>query len=370
LKGVLVAKGFTTGTAAAAAAVAAVRFMQDRNCARVTLKLPGSNEIVIPITGCQWTENGAEAWVTRDAGDTPDAANGAVVVSSVEIKDEAGITVLGGTGVGVVTKTGLALPLGRAAINPGPIALIRKSLEGELPSGKGANVSISIPNGEELAKRTHQPRLGIVGGLPITGATGIISRLSDNELTNAIKYELTRLSESGASIVCIVPGNYGRRMAMLLGVPDVMIVNINNMVGEALSMVGNLGFEKLVMIGQIGKFSKVAAGSLDTHISKSDGRLETLAAYSALHGADREAVAEILSGTMADEVAARIVRTDWGLAALRELTERIVKVSLSVASGISECAGLAFSLPDRELARTPNLGAMIEEIKESSQNLS
>jgi cobalt-precorrin-5B (C1)-methyltransferase len=123
------------------------------------------------------------------------------------------------------------------------------------------------------------------------------------------------------------------------------------------------------MIGQIGKFSKLAAGSLDTHNSKSDGRLETLAAYSALCGADRDSIREILEGSMADEVAMRIVRTEWGAMALSRIAERVVEVSLSSATGVSECSCLIFSLPDRELGRTPNLGAMIEEIKERSHDL-
>ena len=359
----------TTGTAAAGAAAAAIRFMRDLSCGSVKLKLPGDNEIIIPITGCQWADNGCEAWVTLDSGDVPDPTNGAVVVSRVEVCDDAGITVLGGQGVAVVTKPGHSIPIGRAAINPGTVVLIRKSMEGNMPPGKGARVTISIPNGEELAKRTHHPRLGLVGGLPVTGASGMISRLSSDEVHERVKSELTILSNRGASIVCMVPGNYGRRMALLLSVPDVMIVNVNNLIGDALSMVDNLGFEKLVLIGQIGKLSKLAAGSLDTHNAKSDGQLEALAAYSALYGADSDSIREILDGSMADEVAARIVRAEWGALALKEITKRAVKISLSIAAGISECSCLTFSLPDRELGRTPNLDAMIEEIKKSSHDL-
>jgi len=153
---------------------------------------------------------------------------------------------------------------------------------------------------------------------------------------------------------------------MLLGIPEDMIVNISNFVGESLAMVGNLGFEKLILIGQIGKFAKLSAGSLDTHSVKSDGRLEAIAAYSALHGATSEDVREILASSMADEVATRITRTEWGVAALKELASRIVKTALLGATGISECACLTFSLPDRELARTENLDRLIAEIKENS----
>ncbi|MDR3321655.1 MAG: cobalt-precorrin-5B (C(1))-methyltransferase CbiD [Synergistaceae bacterium] len=363
------AKGFTTGTAAAAASVAAARFLLDRGCCSILLRLPAGMEVTIPITGCLRTNNGAEAWVTKDAGDDPDVTHGAVIVASVEILEVSGVTILGGKGVGVVTMPGLPVPPGKAAINPGPMALIRKSLESELPQGNGALVSISIPNGEELAKRTYNPRLGILGGLSILGTTGIVSPMSSEAIVGTIKSELSMLSASGARILCLVPGNYGRRMAMLLGVPEKMIVNISNFAGDALAISGNLGFEKLLLIGQIGKFAKLSAGSLDTHSSKSDGRLEALAAYSALHGASSAEVREILDSSMADEVATRISKTAWGALALKELVERIVRTALVGATGISECACLTFSLPDRELARTPNLDALIEEIKIDAQEI-
>jgi cobalt-precorrin-5B (C1)-methyltransferase len=358
--------GFTTGSAAAAAATAAVRFMFDRSCGTITLSLPGDRDIVIPVTGCRRTHEGAEGWVTKDAGEDPDVTHGAVIVAEVRISEESGITILGGSGVGVVTKPGLLVPPGRAAINPGPMALIRKTLGRELPQGMGAKVTISIPGGEELAKKTYNPRLGIIGGLSILGTTGIVSPMSSDAIIGTIKSELSVLKATGANIVCLVPGNYGRRMAMILGIPEDMIVNISNFVGESLAMVGNLGFEKLILIGQIGKFAKLSAGSLDTHSVKSDGRLEAIAAYSALHGATSDDVREILSSSMADEVATRISRTEWGVAALNELASRIVKTALLGATGISECACLTFSLPDRELARTENLDRLIEEIKENS----
>ena len=361
--------GFTTGSAAAAAAVAAVCFLFDQSCGTVTLNLPGDKEIVIPVTGCRRTDEGAEGWITKDAGEDPDVTHGVVVASEVNISDESGITILGGSGVGVVTKPGLLVPPGKAAINPGPMALIRKSLGRVLPPGMGAKVIISIPEGEELAKRTYNPRLGIIGGLSILGTTGIVSPMSSDAIIGTVKSELSVLKAAGAGIVCIVPGNYGRRMAMLLGIPENMIVNISNFVGESLGMVGNLGFEKLILIGQVGKFAKLSAGSLDTHSAKSDGRLESLAAYSALHGATSEDIREILDSSMADEVATRISHTEWGLAALNELVSRIVRIVLLGATGISECACLTFSLPDRELARTENLAALIQEIKKNAEEL-
>jgi cobalt-precorrin-5B (C1)-methyltransferase len=361
--------GFTTGSAAAAAAVAAARFLFGESCDTVVLNLPGDKKIIIPVTGCRRTDEGAEAWITKDAGGDPDITHGAVIVADVKISDESGITVSGGSGVGTVTKPGLLVPPGKAAINPGPMALIRKSLGQALPPGTGAKVTISVPGGEELAKRTYNPRLGIIGGLSILGTTGIVYPMSSDAIICAIKSELSVLKATGANIVCLVPGNYGRKMAMTLGIPESMTVNISNFAGKSLSLAGNLGFGKLILIGQIGKFAKLSAGSLDTHSAKSDGRLEALAAYSALHGAASGDVREILGSSTADEVAARISRTEWGLAALNELASRIARVVLLAATGISECACLTFSLPDRELARTGNLGGLIREIRKNAEEI-
>lgn len=356
--------GFTTGSAAAAAAVAALRFMSGKACNRVTLDLTNGMSVEIPITGCTAAENGAEAWVTKNAGSDPDVTHGAVIAAAVELSDIPGIVVLGGKGVGVVTKPGLPIPPGKAAINPAPMDLIRKSVTAELPPGGGARVTISVPEGEELAKRTYNPRLGIVGGISILGTTGIVHPMSNEAIIGTIKSELSVLRSSGCPSLCLVPGNYGRRMAMMLGVPPAAIVNMSNFAGEALRMADALVFERVLLVGQIGKFAKLAAGSLDTHSSRSDGRLEAIAAYSALHGAKQEDISRIFESTLAAEIATKITREPWGEAALNELTDRIASVAKATAPFLFECASLVFALPDRPLARTANFDALLEVVRE------
>lgn len=355
---------FSMGIAAAAATVAAVRFLFGKDCSHSVIKIHGKEDIAIPVTGCRRTARGAEAWVTRDGGDDPDVTNGVVIASSVEISDKPGITVLGGKGVGVVTTPGMLVPPGRAAINPGPMSVIRRSLESELPQGKGAMVIISIPSGEELAKRTYNPRLGIVGGLSILDASWVTLQTSSDSSISEIKRSMSGLESSGARSVCLVPGNYGHRMAMIIGVPDKMIVNTGNYAAETLAIAGNLGFEKVLIVGQIGRLVKFSAGSYDTHGSHGGGRLEAIAAYSALHGATSKDVREILESSMPDELAVRISKTYWGLAALQELVQRVMKTAKEIATGITDCAVLTFSLPDRELARTLDVDTLVGSLKE------
>ena len=357
-------KGFTTGSAAAAAAVAALRFLLGRACNAVVLDLPGGLSLTIPVTGCIATDRGAEAWVTKDAGSDPDITHGAAIVAAVELSPDPGIVVLGGKGVGIVTKPGLPVLPGRAAINPGPMELIRKSVAADLPQGRGIHVTISAPEGEELAKRTYNPRLGIVGGISILGTTGIVNPMSNAAIIGTIKSELSVLRASGSTSLCLVPGNYGRRMAMILGVPPASIVNMSNFAGEALHMADALAFERVLLVGQIGKFAKLAAGSLDTHSARSDGRLEAIAAYAALHGAGPEDVGRILSSTMADEVATKIARESWGESALQELTDRIAGVVRTTAPSFADCGCLTFALPDRPLARTADFDRLVEAVRE------
>lgn len=359
-------KGFTTGSAAAAAAAAALRFLLGKACNKVELELSCGESIVVPVTGCIVTESGADAWVTKDAGSDPDVTHGASIVASVELTEQPGIVILGGKGVGVVTRPGLSVSPGKAAINPAPMELIRKAVAAELPKKRGVRVIISVPKGEELAERTYNPRLGIVGGISILGTSGVVNPMSSEAIIGTIKAELSVLRASGTASVCLVPGNYGRRMAKLIGVPPSHIVNMSNFAGEALRIADALVFERILLVGQIGKFAKLAGGSLDTHSQRSDGRLEAIAAYAALHGAGRDDVSRILSSTMADEIASKIVREEWGELALTEIVMRIADVARASGPSFRECECLVFALPDRPLARTAAFDELVGAVAEEA----
>ena len=167
-------KGITTGTCAAAAAKAAVLAWQGQLVAAVEVLSPQGVTLVAPVAGSRATAGGGAAWIVKDAGDDPDITNGAKIVAEVVITDQPGIVIQAGIGVGTVTKPGLAVPVGEPAINPGPRTMITRAVAECLPAGKGAIVTISIPDGEKLAARTLNPILGIAGGLSIIGTTGIV----------------------------------------------------------------------------------------------------------------------------------------------------------------------------------------------------
>src|SRR5437764_7421137 len=175
-------EGFTTGTAAAAAARAACLVLLDRGWPEtVAVRLPVGRVLEIPVNTLEWTGQEASAGVVKDAGDDPDVTHGAEIFATVRRVSEPGIHLRGGVGVGVVTQRGLELPVGSPAINPVPQRMIRQAVAEVLGSEQpdpGVEVTISVPNGEELARRTFNGRIGIVGGISILGTTGIVRALS------------------------------------------------------------------------------------------------------------------------------------------------------------------------------------------------
>jgi cobalt-precorrin-5B (C1)-methyltransferase len=314
--------GFTTGTAATAAALAAVRWLLGRPCRTVTVELPEGRRLPLPVAGVHSLEKGnaegAEAWVIKDGGDDPDVTSGLAIVASVRLLDEERIEIRGGEGVGVVTKKGLPVPVGEPAINPGPRAMLVRNLAAELGPGRGVVVTVSVPEGRAVAARTYNPRLGVEGGISILGTRGIVVPMSEEALVATIFTELDVLAASGRTACCLVPGNYGEATARKLGVPAEALVKTSNFLGYSLEKLSRMGEEgkggridHLLLVGQVGKLLKVAGGSLHTSSRYSDGRLETLASCAVLAGRSREEVAAILEANTADEAVNALLEKPW-----------------------------------------------------------
>src|SRR6476659_9157629 len=171
--------GFTTGACAAAAAKAATRVLvRNTMLAEIETTLPNRSRVTFPLARCERVGAQAIASIIRDGGDDPDCTHGAELVATVELRGEAGVEIVGGDGVATVTKAGLGLPVGGAAINPVPRRNITEMVEQELAGAGGAIVTISVPRGEEMAKQTTNARLGLLGGISILGTTGIVQPYS------------------------------------------------------------------------------------------------------------------------------------------------------------------------------------------------
>lgn len=298
--------GYTTGSCAAAASKAAARMLLEGSREEsVELMTPKGILLNLPVEEITAGEGFVSCAVRKDSGDDPDITNGILIFSKVEFSKTPGITLEGGFGVGRVTKPGLECPVGAPAINRVPREMITaavRAMQEESGNFSGLKVTISIPEGERLAKRTFNPRLGIVGGLSVLGTSGIVEPMSEAALVDTIRVEMKQLAASGRKMAVVTPGNYGEDfMKEALDADLSGAVKCSNFVGETLDMAGEFGFQKVLLIGHIGKFVKLAAGIMNTHSRYADGRMEVMGVHAALCGAGRELVAKLMDCVTTDD---------------------------------------------------------------------
>lgn len=280
-------EGYTTGACAAAAAAAAARFLRGgQDCSFVDLYMPAGKTVRIEIRKVESGEDFASFGAIKDAGDDPDITNGLEVVTRVQLLPKEGAILFeAGAGVGRVSLNGLKIPPGEAAINPVPRAMIEREIRAVFGS-RAALVMVSIPGGEEAARRTFNPRLGIVGGLSVLGTTGIVRPMSSRALIDTVCAELDVKAASDRRHVLLAFGAMGESALIRVGFEASRIVQISNFVGEALDYAAELGFECLSLAGHAGKLVKVAAGIFNTHSAVADARAETVCAHAAMLGAE------------------------------------------------------------------------------------
>ena len=247
----------------------------------VEIAAPGGRLLTIPV---QDTPRGCG--VVKDAGDDPDATDGLLILANVELGGEAGeITFAGGEGVGTVTLPGLKIPPGEPAINPVPRAMITEALRSVI-GAQAAKVTISVPGGEETAKRTFNPRLGVTGGISILGTTGIVRPMNEESIFESLTLELNTHAAAGQKIIAVAFGNTGEQaMRKALEISGRCVVQCGNYIGYVLDEAARLGFRRVLLCGHPGKLLKVAAGSFNTHNRTGDGRLEALCTQAAIAGA-------------------------------------------------------------------------------------
>ncbi len=303
--------GFTTGSCAAAAAkAAAYMLLTGRQKTNITIDTPKGIVYKASIEEISREETRVSCAVRKDGGDDPDITTGALVFAEVSIeandaKDKSGrIFIDGGIGVGRVTKPGLDQPVGNAAINHVPREMIEREVLQvcELADFKGClSVTISVPEGEALASRTFNPRLGIQEGISILGTTGIVEPMSSKALLDTIRTELSVKRASGAEAVAVSPGNYGLDfMKRAYGYDLDKSVKCSNFIGDTIDMAAEAGFQEMLLTGHIGKLIKLSGGMMNTHSKEGDCRMELLAAAGIAAGIDAGAAKKILSCVAAE----------------------------------------------------------------------
>jgi cobalt-precorrin-5B (C1)-methyltransferase len=302
--------GYTTGTTAAAATKAALyALITDRTLDCVTVRLPKGRTATLKIA---WTRREPDGRTTsaavKDGGDDPDATHGAEICSTVSFSaKKRDIRIDGGKGVGRVTKPGLGLSIGSAAINPVPMKMLKEAVRevaNDQLESNGVDVIISVPNGEEIAKKTDNPRLGILGGISILGTTGIVLPYSTASFAASIRQGLDVACAMGAETVVLTTGGRSEDYAKAIyKLPDHCFIQMGDFVGYSIRQCASKpGLKRVVIAGFIGKLTKMAMGVKQTHVAGSHVDMEFMARLAVESGAPVNVIEQIRSANTARHV--------------------------------------------------------------------
>jgi cobalt-precorrin-5B (C1)-methyltransferase len=300
--------GYTTGACAAAAAKAALLALIEQQAPEVILiRLPGGQEVHFALHTCTFRTDEARASIIKDAGDDPDVTHGAEVCVRVWRTETPGVSFRAGVGVGTVTKKGLPVPPGEPAINPAPRALIADTIAGVLAErgddGRGVAVEVSVPDGAERAKKTFNPRLGIVGGISILGTTGIVVPYSTDAWLASVVQGIDVAAAQGLTHLVLTVGERGERFARaLFPLPEEAFVQVGPFFGDSLRHCAKVGIARVTLVSMLGKLAKFAAGHESVHSTNSSQDFAFLAELAREAGGSDELQASIRTANTAQEV--------------------------------------------------------------------
>ncbi len=353
VKGKRLRCGYTTGTCAAIAARSAVWMLgHQMKKDKGTITLPQGKEVTLPLVDVKYTEKEAIAGVVKDGGDDPDVTTGLTVYAKVRWSDNPGIQLLGGVGVGRVTKKGLQIPVGEPAINPVPRQMIKDAIKPLLLKDKGVEVEIFVPGGEEVAKKTFNPQLGIIGGISILGTTGIVSPMSEEAYRTSLALKVQQLRGNKETFGVLTPGNYGEKVATeQYGINSKYLIKTSNFIGYILEASAEAGLKRVLLIGHLGKLVKVSGGIFHTHSHIADARQEIMASYAARFGGSQELIEKIFDASTTDAIVELLDQEDlsqiypW-------MTERIAQRCEKYVHGKLEVGVVLFTFDKGVLAES------------------
>ena len=341
-------RGYTTGSCATGASKAAVYMLITKNRINtINIDTPKGIPLLLKVDNINISDTFVECSIKKDGGDDIDATHTMDIYARAEIvakndKNKGYLTlkdidslstnseckselykfirVYGGTGIGVVTKKGLSVDVGKPAINPTPLKMINHEIrkligdnfEPILGNDKVLKITIFAPQGETVAKKTFNPRLGIVGGISIIGTTGIVEPMSDEGWKKSLSIELQMKKEQGLDKIILVPGNHGEQFIReKLNLDIKYVVRVSNFIGYMIKEAQRIGYKKILMAGHIGKFIKVSAGIFNTHSKVADARSEILVANLALMGARYEFLNKINQCVTTEEAVELINNSEY-----------------------------------------------------------
>jgi cobalt-precorrin-5B (C1)-methyltransferase len=337
--------GWTTGTCASAAAKAAAQLLvTGEPPAWVEVGLPSGRRVTFAVESAVSAGGAATAVVVKDAGDDPDVTHGAHLTATVSWRAGDGVELDGGEGVGVVTKPGLGLPVGGPAINPVPRQMINQAVR-EVVGDRGVRVVISVPDGERMARKTTNRRLGVLGGISILGTTGIVRPFSTASWRASVVQAVQVAAAQGERTIVLCTGGRTESGAVTLlpDLPEVCFIEVGDFTGAALRMGVERGITRVVFVGMAGKLTKLAAGVLMTHYTRSAVDTGLLGRLTVSAGASATLVAEVTAANTARHAyelwdAAGLVRTAGDL-----LCSRVRDVLVSFSGLAAEVAMVDFT---------------------------
>ncbi len=300
--------GYTTGACATAAAQAALEaLIVQETVMKSTIRLPIGQDVTFDIVRCEFEQTRACAEVIKDGGDDPDATHGARIITEVSWTPEEGIDIDGGIGVGRVTKPGLPVDVGQAAINPVPRKMIREAVAAVLNRyeiHRGVRVVVSVPEGEEIAKKTLNARLGILGGISILGTRGIVVPFSTAAYKASVAQAIRVAVKSGVRHIVLSTGGRTEKFGMELypALPEEAFVEMGDFVGFAVQQCARQGIRRITLVGMMGKFSKVAQGVMMVHSKSAPVDFGFLAGLAEQAGASGETLQQIREANTAAQV--------------------------------------------------------------------
>lgn len=283
--------GYTTGSCAAGASKAAAQMLlENRLVDKIEIDTPAGIPLTLKIEEQHIGEDYAECCIVKDAGDDPDVTDKIRIYSRVRRRNDSKIIIDGGEGIGRITRSGFWGEAGEAAINPVPRKMIKEELQ--KISNCGFDVLIYSPEGVEIAKKTFNSNIGILGGISIIGTKGIVEPMSEDALKKTMYLEIDTAFDKGNKELVLFLGNYGEGIVRNLNLTGEKI-KISNFIGDMLLYSHSKGFEKITLVGHIGKLSKLSIGAFNTHNKVCDVRIEAFIYYLALSGAEKSIMDKI-----------------------------------------------------------------------------
>ena len=360
-------KGYTTGSCATAAAkVAALMVLRQHIIHQVSIVTPSGVTLRLNVESPHIEGQQGIAAIRKDGGDDVDATHGMLIFARVTLNDGGEIVLSGGEGVGTVTRKGIGLPVGSAAINRTPRQTIEAAVREVIGPSRGADVEIFAPEGEERAQKTYNSRLGILGGISIIGTTGIVTPMSEESWKRSLSLELEIKREAGLERVVLVPGNHGERFVReQMGLSSDIVVTMSNFVGYMIEEAVRLGYRQIVLIGHPGKLVKIAAGIFHTHSHIADARMETLVAHLALLGAPYELLQKVSECDTTEAAMEHIDAAGFGHL-YDHLAQRIcqrVMQNLRFTKNPPQCDAIMFSFDNHILGTNRSFQDIVEDLQ-------